>query len=191
MELLNPLISEYTWANKPSVAPLGQIICVTDVAENGALFRGNGTRWVRMHTVKYYDLGASVTITGTTAETTLATLTVKGGLMGLNGVLRIWPLWSFPNSANNKTLRTYIGGALVHSTARTTEVHLQSIQIIRNINSVSSQKMSGITTGIGSSTSVINAAAINTDNDFILLLTGQLGNSGESLILEGLFVEIV
>jgi hypothetical protein len=47
MELSNPLISEYTWANKPSVAPLGQIICVTDVGENGSLCRGNGTKWVR------------------------------------------------------------------------------------------------------------------------------------------------
>jgi hypothetical protein len=42
MELSNPLISEYTWANKPSVAPLGQIICVTDVGENGSLCRGDG-----------------------------------------------------------------------------------------------------------------------------------------------------
>ena len=51
MELLNPLISEYTWANKPSIAPSGQIICVTDIGENGSLWRGNGSKWVGNRTL--------------------------------------------------------------------------------------------------------------------------------------------
>ena len=42
--LINSEITQYTWANKPSVAPLGQVICITDIGENGILCRGNGTK---------------------------------------------------------------------------------------------------------------------------------------------------
>lgn len=71
-------VGRSTWANKPAIAPLGQIICITDIGENGALFRSNGTGWVRIHSIGYYDLAATVTLTGTTLETELATMTVKG-----------------------------------------------------------------------------------------------------------------
>ena len=33
MPMFKAGIIDYTWANKPSVAPSGQIICVTDVAK--------------------------------------------------------------------------------------------------------------------------------------------------------------
>ena len=49
MPMFKAGIIEYTWANKPSVAPLGQIICVTDIGENGILCRGDGAKWIRMH----------------------------------------------------------------------------------------------------------------------------------------------
>ena len=92
MELLNPLISEYTWANKPSVAPLGQIICVTDVGENGSLWRGNDTKWVRLNPIKIFSLPAPVSLTGSTSVVTLATITIPAGLLDTNGKLKIYPL---------------------------------------------------------------------------------------------------
>ncbi len=56
MPMFKAGIIEYTWANKPSVAPSGQIICVTDVGENGSLWRGNGTKWVRLNPIKIFSL---------------------------------------------------------------------------------------------------------------------------------------
>ena len=37
-------------------------------------------------------------------------ITLPAGAMGPNGVLRITTLWSYTNSANNKTLRVRLGG---------------------------------------------------------------------------------
>ena len=82
MPLYKAGIIDYTWANKPSVAPSGQIICITDIGENGSLWRGNGTKWVRLHSIKFYDLSAAVVLTGTTSATTLATITIPAGLIG-------------------------------------------------------------------------------------------------------------
>jgi len=194
MELLNPLISEYTWANKPSVAPLGQIICVTDVGENGVLCRGNGTKWVRMHTVRYYDLAAAVSLTGTIAETTLATMTIKGGLMGAKGKLKIWPLFSAPNNANNKSFYIKLGGvAFISITYTTNAVSSQVLCVIRNTNSESSQVAfsSGNSSGVGNSSVAVTTASINTAADVTLTVSAALGNASDTVTLYGLFVEIV
>ena len=191
MELLNPLISEYTWANKPSVAPQGQIICITDIGENGSLWRGNGTGWVRMHSVRYYDLAATVTLTTTIFETELTSVTIKGGLMGANGKLKIWPLLSMTNNANGKTIKLKIDGNVFYGNTRTNEVQLHFLSIVRNTNSQSVQKISsGITAGLGVTTGVVTSLTVNTSADFTISITGQLTNAGDTLTLEGFFVEI-
>ena len=192
MPLYKAGIIDYTWATKPSVAPSGQIICITDVGENGALFRGNGTSWVRMHNIRYYDLGAAVSLTGTTSETTLASFTVKGGLVGANGKMKIWPLLSMTNNANAKTIRLKMDGNVIYGNARTNESHIQFLTIVRNTNSQSSQKLSaGITVGLGTSTAAITTLAVDTSADFNISVTGQLANAADSITLDGFFLEII
>ena len=192
MELLNPLISEYTWANKPAIAPLGQIICITDIGENGILCRGNGTKWVCIHSIGYYDLDATVTLTNTTLETELATMTVKGGLMGAKGKLKIWPLLSMTNSANGKTIKLKMNGNVFYGNTRTNEAQLQFLSIVRNTNSQSVQKISsGITAGLGVTTGLVTSLTVNTSADFTISITGQLASGADTLTLEGFFVEIV
>ena len=190
--LINSEITQYTWANKPSVAPLGQVICITDIGENGSLWRGDGTKWVRMHSIRYYDLAAPVSLTGTTLETELATMTVKGGLMGAKGKLKIWPLLSMTNNANGKTIKLKMDGNVFYGNTRTNEVQLQFLSIVRNTNSQSVQKISsGITAGLGVTTGAVTSLAVDTSADFTISITGQLANSTDTLTLEGFFVEIV
>ena len=190
--LINPEITQHTWANKPAIAPLGQIICVTDVGENGSLFRGNGTSWVRMHSVRYYDLAATVTLSGTTLETELTSVTIKGGLMGAKGKLKIWPLLSMTNNANGKTIKLKMDGNVFYGNTRTNEVQLHFLSIVRNTNSQSVQKISsGITAGLGVTTGAVTSLTVNTSADFTLSITGQLAHSTDTLTLEGFFVEIV
>ena len=192
MPMFKAGIIEYTWANKPSVAPLGQVICITDVGENGSLFRGNGTSWVRMHSVRYYDLAATVTLTSTILETELTSVTIKGGLMGAKGKLKIWPLVSMTNNANGKTIKLKMDGNVFYGNTRTNEVQLQFLSIVRNTNSQSVQKISsGITAGLGVTTGVVTSLTVNTSADFTISATGQLTNPADTLTLEGFFVEIV
>ena len=192
MELLNPLISEYTWANKPSVAPLGQIICVTDVGENGSLWRGNGTKWVRLNPIKIFSLSAPFVLTGPTSIVTLATITIPAGLLGANGKLKIYPLWSTTNNANAKTLRLNFGGAVCSTMTSQSVPNNSGLLIIRNINSESVQKCSsGLVAGIGASVGSIAVLAIDTTAATTITITGQLAVGTDTLTLEDLFVEVV
>ena len=192
MELLNPLISEYTWANKPSVAPLGQIICVTDIGENGSLWRGNGTTWKRLHQIRFYDLSASVALTGTTSETTLLTVNIPAGLIGVSGKVKMYPLYSMTNNANNKTLRVKLGGSTAYSIVVASSSQSSALVIIRNIGSESVQKSStAVVAGLGNNSAALTSLAINTSVATTITVTGQLANSADTMTLEGFFMEIV
>ena len=192
MELFNPEISQYTWANKPSVAPLGQIICVTDIGENGSLWRGNGTKWVRLNPIKIFSLSAPVVLTGTTTATTLATITIPAGLIGANGKVKFYPLWSNTNNANAKTLRVVLNSwTIVYTATIVNSVHNSGLLILRNFNSETAQRMSsGMAAGLGSSTGSIAAPTVDTTVPVTVTVTGQLANSADTMTLEGLFLEI-
>jgi len=192
MELSNPLISEYTWATKPSVAPLGQIICITDVGENGSLWRGNGTKWVRLNQIKIFSLSAPVSLTGSTSAVTLATVTIPAGLLGANGKLKIYPLWSTTNNANVKTLRAVFGGSICTTMTSQSVPNNSGLLIIRNANSESSQRCSsGLIAGIGASFGSIANTTIDTTAATTLTITGQLAVGTDTLTLEDLFIEVV
>ena len=191
MPMFGDEISQYTWANKPSVAPLGQIICVTDVGENGSLCRGDGTKWVRMHTVKYYNNTTSVSLTGTTAETTMLTIPVKGGLIGVNGVLAIQPLWSTNNSANAKTLRIKLGATTCYSYGTANLLHQDAYITVRNIGSESSQKTtSGMAGGTGGTVNNYNSTSTDTSVDFNIVVTGQLANSADTMAIQAFLITV-
>ena len=191
MELSNPLISEYTWANKPSVAPLGQIICVTDVGENGSLWRGNGTNWIRLNPIKIFSLSVPVS-TSSTSVVTLATITLPAGLLGANGKLKIYPLWATTNNANVKTLRATFSGSTCTTMISQSVPNNSGLVIIRNTNSESAQKCSsGLVAGIGSSFGSIASITIDTTAATTITITGQLAVGTDTLTLEDLFIEVV
>jgi len=192
MELLNPLISEYTWANKPSVAPLGQIICVTDVGENGILCRGNGTSWVALGTVRYTTTSA-VSVTGTVANTVVATFNVKGGLVRSNGVMKVYLLHSLTNNGNLKTLRVAINGNVAWTLPAGNLPVNSALVVIRNINSEAVQKIgtSNVNAGVGGSGSAtIGSLTVNTANDFVVTVTTALAVSTDTVTLENAILEI-
>ena len=192
MELSNPLISEYTWANKPSVAPLGQIICITDVGENGSLWRGNGTKWIKLHAVKYYNNTTPVSLTGTTAETTMLTIPVKGGLIGANGVLAIQPLWNATNNANSKSLRIKLGATTCYSFGAVNLLHQDAYVNVRNIGSESSQKTtSGMAGGTGGTVNNYNSTSTDTSVDFNIVVTGQLANSADTMAIQAFLITVL
>ena len=192
MPMFKAGIIDYTWANKPSVAPLGQIICITDVGENGSLCRGDGTKWVRLNPIKVFSLSAPVSLTGSTSVVTLATITIPAGLLGANGKLKIYPLWATTNNANVKTLRANIGGVLCTTMTSQSVPNNSGLVIIRNINNEAAQKCSsGLVAGIGSSTGSIASPTVDTSAATTITITGQLAVGTDTLTLEDLFVEVV
>jgi len=76
----------------------------------------------------------------------LASVTVPGGLMGTNGVLRIVVDWSYTGSANNKRLTINWGGNQISSATVTTLLGAKYLVEIANKNSLSAQAIHNHTT---------------------------------------------
>jgi len=178
--LYSKQIQDYTWANKPSVAPLGQIICVTDVGENGILCRGDGAKWIRMHPVNLYNLATPVVLTGTTSETTMLTVSIPASLMNKRGRANVIVQLSLTNNANAKTVRVKIGGQQVAAITSTNQSLSAFSSWLLNLNSETSQKSNSI-----ASFTVDTTIA----ND--LVITGQLANAADSMTLNTLSLEII
>ena len=192
MPLYKAGIIDYTWENKPATAPQGQIICITDIGENGSLWRGNGTKWVKLHAVKYYNNTTPVSLTGTTAETTMLTIPVKGGLIGANGVLAIQPLWNATNNANSKTLRIKLGATTCYSYGTVNLLSQDAYINVRNISSESSQKTaSGMAGGTGGTVNNYNSTSTDTSVDFNIVVTGQLANSADTMAIQAFLIMVL
>ena len=180
MPLYKAGIIEYTWATKPSVAPNGQIICITDVGENGILCRGNGTKWVRLHPTILYNLATPVVLTGTTSETTLLTITIPAALMGLIGRLNMLSFFALTNNANNKTLRAKIGANSLN-VASAASLNATGFNFwLLNLNSATAQR-----------NNTAASFAIDTTVSMDLIITGQLANAADSMTLNAVTLELI
>jgi len=137
--------------------------------------------------------GAAVSCAADTAENTLATVTIPAGVMGTNGVLRVTTLWSYTNSANNKTLRINFGGTAYLSNVATTTVAVQALVMIRNRGVTNSQV--GFTnatfSAIGTTTGTLTTSSVDTTSAQSLTITGQKASAGETLTLESYLVELI
>lgn len=130
--------------------------------------------------------------TGTTNETALATIAIPAGAMGANGSLRITSLWSYTNSANNKTIQVKLGGTAFFTAINTTTASYNDQTIIRN-RTIATQvsHLANAGSRIGTSGSAPTTGAINMAVAQNLTLTATLANTGETITLEGYTVEIL
>lgn len=146
-------------------------------------------------------LGASAvaaTAPADTNENILATISLPAGVMGINGVLRIWSRWTVTASANAKTLRIRLGG--IGGTAHflqafgATDVTQRDCTEIANRGSASSQigrvNAAG-SGGFGASTGAFTTSSIDTTVATTLVLTGVKASAGETLTLESYLVELL
>jgi hypothetical protein len=144
-------------------------------------------------------LGASAVAVSCPADTTediLATINIPAGAMGLNGILRIEWIISHTNSANNKTLRTRlggIGGTVFASFVNTTTGGHRDNRQIANRGAANSQVCwsLGNTPFPGAVTNPTTTGAIDTSVAQTLVITGQKATAGETLTLEDYLVELI
>lgn len=132
-----------------------------------------------------------------TTENTLATVTIPGGLMGPNGILRVTTLWTMTNSANNKTIQVKLGGTggtaycnLVLGTGIASARYQHQIQ---NANSQASQVgfVAANVTGFGTAAGANVTSSIDTSATTTLVITGTKASSGEVLTLQSYLVELL
>lgn len=152
-------------------------------------------------TVSYKLLGVPYTVaqsavavplTGSTSETTLATIIIPGGSMGPNGRCIVTALLTGTNNANAKTLKVKLAGNfyLNYSAASvaTTRVRVE----IANRNSQSSQVGGAVSiAGLGGSSGGALNTAVDTSANVTILITGQLASGADTITLESYSVEVV
>jgi len=133
--------------------------------------------------------------TGDTAETVLAGITLPGGAMGPNGLLRITSVFSFTNSANTKSMRYRLGGlagAALMSVSSTTSASMMTQRLVQNRNSQASQVSGppGFANSFGASGNPAATSSVDTASDQTIAITGQLASSSDTITLESCLVEV-
>lgn len=142
-------------------------------------------------------------LTGTTAETTLATLTITGGKMGANGWVRIIVLWRGENTGGGvgtQELKVKLNGTVIaqHSRSSTSGGPQQISNVyVYNQGSASSQSAynihfsnNGSTPSIGNLYGGLTTYAFNTNNNVTVTVTGQLTNTSHNIWLDAVLIEI-
>ncbi len=143
-------------------------------------------------------LGSSavaVSLTGTTAETVLATIPIPAGAMGANGLLKISFNATSSGGAGNKVINYRLGGLLGTSfvgIAVNSSGSARYLAWIQNRNSESSQ-VGGNRSGnpINNSSAGFQLSAIDTSVDTTLVITGDLADGADTVTLEQYLVEIM
>lgn len=133
------------------------------------------------------DQGAAgVSHTGDTVETTLATITIPAGAMGINGRIEVRCRWSFSGTAGTKTPRIKFGATTIVGTAAgaTITAYRHNAEVANRgaansqytyIEGMNSSAASLMTTG---------TAAIDTTAAVNIAITGQLAAAADTIKLE-------
>lgn len=139
--------------------------------------------------------GTDYSHTGDTALTTIASLTVEGGLMGPNDMLEIDHLWTFEGGAGTRSCLIYAdASALFNKSGQaSTRDACQSKTFFRNHSSTGAQRImhSTINTVYEFTGTVYLDYTVDTTADFVLTFKCQLGSAADLIELTGVSVKYV
>lgn len=156
------------------------------------LTSGTPGTWIGCNVTPFQSGSASSALTGTTAETALATLTLPGGTLGPNGSMQLDALWSCNNSAGAKTLRARFGGltgVIFGTSAGSTPVAGRATGFIQNRNNVASQ-IGSVNNAFVAGTAAHGTGTVNTALSQTIVITGQLATSSDTMTLESYSIRV-
>jgi len=131
-------------------------------------------------------------VTGTTSDTTLATVTVPANAMGANGYVICRSVWSAAaNNANAKTVRVKHDGQTFGATSLASNLSVCDERVLQNRNSASSQVAFQGGVPYAASTTAVYTGAVGTTAGRDITFTAQLGNTGDTIYLERYEVWVV
>lgn len=138
--------------------------------------------------------GTTSSHTGNTSETALATITIPGGTLGANGIVRVTFVLSMTNNANGKTGRVRLGGTSGTSflaVALASQASFRHQVQIQNRNATNSQVcMADTAASWGVTTAAVITGSRDTTSNQDLVITGQLTNGADTITLESYVVEV-
>lgn len=140
------------------------------------------------------DIAGSRTITGTTTETSLYTLTIPARLMGTFGAIQVRCQGSMTNNANVKTLRIKFGNSspMVLSATPASVATIGAEALIQNMGATDRQEAHpSLITVFGLPTTAVVTGAFDTTVDQLLEITAQLAVGTDSFKLGRVSVALV
>ena len=144
---------------------------------------------------KIIVLGASgvrANHTGTTSKTTVASIIVPGGMMGLHGRIRVSALWTNNNSVGSKTVHIDFGGTSWLGSANTTQTTQNQMIVIANRGLANSQVgFGGLSGSFGTSGAAPGTSAIDTTVDQTVTLAVTLASGADNAAIENYLVELI
>lgn len=147
----------------------------------------------RSKIARVWASSTQATLTGSTSETILATITIPGGLIRAGDMLRIMYQGTHNNSVGTKTHRIRfggIGGSAYLATAPTTSITITDDRRI-SFPTTSSQKGHSAASVYGASSSGTVTGAVDTSSNVDLVFTGQLSDGADNMALESYVVELI
>ncbi|MDE2439850.1 MAG: hypothetical protein KGP14_02405, partial [Betaproteobacteria bacterium] len=139
---------------------------------------------------------APVANTGNTTENTLVTVSVPGNILGPNGFIEVWTMWTTTGNTNTKTMKVKYSTAVLNTLTHNTAVQTTAAPVgrMQNRNATNSQistvnQTVGVTGFVGGS---FNTSAIDTTAAQNITLTAQCVTSGtDTITLEAYVVKAV
>lgn len=148
---------------------------------------------------KVYTSAVAASHTGNTNETTLATVTIPGGLLQANSVIEIQCLWRALMTVNSNvpTARLYFGGVLygdwnVRLNTPSLDMTREFCRTIYCNNSVAAQKSANLFAldPAEEIDAAMTTSSVNTASDVNIVFKGLLDTSGDTIRLEGYRIKL-
>lgn len=120
----------------------------------------------------------------TATDEVLASFAIPAGVLGVNSILQVEPLWTFTNSANNKIIKVKVAGVMVYTATRTTSVKEAPLVVLANRNALNSQIQPYDNDYFTAGANAPTTYAIDFSNTVTVEITGQRANGADALKLE-------
>ena len=179
------------WANRPSPVNNGGLYAFFTMPDGRRVAMvSDGARWRPVYA--YALLQPNASVTGTTTETTLSSLTIPGGLLGADGAIRVTAIFSFTGTAGIKTMRAKYGTLTFVNSGPVVSTLSASISRTIANTTATAQVAVPITAAEGNAqgTSLLSGT-VDSTVDQPLVFTVQLANIADSATLQKVIVEIL
>jgi hypothetical protein len=128
----------------------------------------------------------TATLTGTLTPTVLASVTIPGRPGGRTGIIRITTLWGLTNNANGKAPSITYGGTAFWAPAASSQANIGALRpppADIAFTGASSQVGFALASNVGSSSSALVTATVDSTVDQTLEIVGTLSNAGDTMTL--------
>lgn len=185
------LSAAYVWLPAGAIqaaSPAGWYYTVFSGASAGTVYQqtySSGTPTVPATPTPWVSTGPGA-FTQTTGAVTAWNLSVAGGLLGVNGELRLSASWAFASSANTKTFSAAYGAFTFQTATATTTVGLGIASGLQNSGATGHQ-----TALLPPGSGTLAWGSIDSTAAQTLALTAQLANAGDFIILANASLELL